>query len=72
VITEAENEISNLKHDYAIVSAERNGLRAHAERLAIEMMKLAILLNETSTARDVLRARNIIKEALAAWEGAQK
>lgn len=31
---EALNEISNLKHDYAIVSAERNNLKAHAERLA--------------------------------------
>jgi hypothetical protein len=39
------NEISNLKHDYAIVSAERNNLKAHAKALA-EALKYALHCEE--------------------------
>jgi hypothetical protein len=65
---ELRNEISNLQHDYAIVSAERNNLRAHAERLA-EALK--IVANSGWLVELPEKSQAIVREALAQWEAGQ-
>ena len=59
------NEISNLEHDYAIVSAERNNLREHAQRLAEALREL-----REAAIRNGLESE-LANQAIAAWEAAQ-
>ena len=77
---EALNEISNLKHDYEVVSIERNNLREHAERLAEALSNLIGKIEEMHGCMEVNYAEgneecypefDVSREALAAWE-AQK
>ena len=73
---EALNEVDNLKHDYAIVSAERNYLKAHAERLADALKLMRFTFEQAVPASEMQDwwrdAWNQARKALAQWEATMR